>query len=328
MGQIDVATHAVGFDRHVRDDPGHEVEDVVESEGRIGENHALGGRMGNVSLVPKSHVFESDDGVGTDNAGEAANSLGEFRGCACGGIDDDPLPDVSGPSKGFFDLADLSSLKRANLGRDLVECGGSESEHLEVLGVTIPLDDLIRHFGWLESELGADVFFDFDGNAGEGANGTGEHANRYTFFHGDRASTIPSHFGPPKGEFEAEGHRFCVDTVGSAHAEGVFELDGPFGQSRHQSIDAVDEEGRRVRHLHRERGVFDVVGCEAVVDPSSFFAKARRNGTSEGDEVVTRLIELAVVFSTRKLRRADFPHVVVIDDTELRPRFTGRDFDS
>ena len=95
------------------------------------------------------------------------------------------------------------------------------------------------------------------------------------------------------GEPEPERGRLGVDAVRAPDAEGLRVLAGAGDQRVAVGGRALDEDRARLDELQRERGVEDVGGGEAVVDPAAVLADRCRDDVDErGDVVVGRPLAL------------------------------------
>ena len=135
----------------------------------------------------------------------------------------------------------------------------------------------------------ADGFFVFGLEVAEGADGSGELADAEVFGGGVEAGEVALHLGVPEEELEAEGGGFGVDAVGAADDGGVLELDGALLQGFGERDDAGADDGGGFVELEGLRGVDDVGGGEAVVEPAGGFGvgDVLGYGGGEGDDVVT-----------------------------------------
>ncbi len=113
-------------------------EQVVDEDGGVGEDDALGGGVGDVALVPEGDVFEGDLGVGADDSGEAGD-LFAGDGVALVGHRAGALLFFA---EELFGLADLGALEVADLSGDFVERAGENGQRGDVGGVAVALDDL------------------------------------------------------------------------------------------------------------------------------------------------------------------------------------------
>ena len=168
-------------------------------------------------------------------------------------------------------LADFGALEVADFGGDLVERGAEDGERGDVGGVAVALDDLGGDGDGLEAEFFADRFLVLGLEMAEGADGAGELADAEVFGGGVEAGEVALHLGVPEEELEAEGGGFGVDAVGAADDGGVLELDGAGFQCFGEREDSGADEGGGFAELEGLRGVDDVGGGEAEVQPAGGF---------------------------------------------------------
>ena len=283
-GGFEVAQHALGVDEELGDEVFGFGEEVVGEDGGVGEDDPLGGGVGDVALVPEGDVLEGGLGVGADDACEAGDLL------AGDGV---ALVRHGGGAFLFFgeellDLADLGALEMANLGGDLVERRAEDGERRDVGRVAVALNDLRGDGDGGEAEFFADGFLMLGLEVAECADGAGELADAQVFGGGVEAGEVALHLGVPEEELEAEGGGLGVDAVGAADDGGVLELDGAGFQGFGEREDSGADQGRGFAELEGLRGVDDVGGGEAEVEPAGGFGviDVFGDGGGEGDDVV------------------------------------------
>ncbi len=157
--------------------------------------------------------------------------------------------------------------------------------------MAVALDYLRCDFDGAQAQFGADCLFVFGLEVAEGADGSGELADAEVFGCGVEAGEVALHLGVPEEELEAEGGGFGVDAVSAADDGGVFELDGALFQGVRESDDTCADDGGGFLELEGLRGVDDVGGGEAVVEPAGVFGgvDVLGDGGGEGDDVVLDL---------------------------------------
>ena len=100
------------------------------------------------------------------------------------------------------------------------------------------------------------------------------------------AGARPVELERPARELDAEGRRLRVHAVRPPHLERAAVL---LGAGRHDGECAVergDDQRAGLADLERERGVDDVGGGEAVVEPAAFLAELLGHGVDERRRVV------------------------------------------
>ena len=113
-------------------------QQIVNERGGVGQDHALGGGVRDVALVPEGDVLEAGLGIAAHHAREAADLLAG-HGVALvrhgGGA-------LLLFAEELFRFADFGALQVANLGGDLVQRRGNDGERAEVVRVAVALNDL------------------------------------------------------------------------------------------------------------------------------------------------------------------------------------------
>lgn len=88
--------------------------------------------------------------------------------------------------------------------------------------MAVTLDNLSCKFYRRDAELFASDFFNTRVNVGISADCTGEFTNGNDFFSAFYAFDIAAYFVIPQSEFQTESHRFGMNAVRAADANGVF----------------------------------------------------------------------------------------------------------
>ena len=153
---VEVAAHPLRIDDEPVGEPGEAVEHVVEREERVGQDHALGARVGDIAFVPQRDVLERDEGVRAHDAGEPAETLGDDRVALVGHRGRALLA----TPEGLHHLADLRPGQMADLGREALDRRGEDGERAEQLGMAVSRDHLRRRRLTLEPEPLADEALD------------------------------------------------------------------------------------------------------------------------------------------------------------------------
>jgi hypothetical protein len=216
------------------------------------------------------------------------------------------------------------------LGGDLVERGAEDGEAGDVGGVAVALDDLRGDGYGLETEFVADGFFVLGLEVAEGADGSGELADAEVFGGGVEAGEVALHLGVPEEELEAEGGGFGVDAVGAADDGGVLELEGALLEGFGEGEDAGADDGGGFAELEGLRGVDDVGGGEAVVEPAGGFGVGDvfGDGGGEGDDVVADFgFDLVDAVDGEVAAVADGVGGGLGDEAEAGEGLRGGDFD-
>ena len=115
--RVEVAAHALCVDHQPVHERCEAVEHVVEREKGIGQDDALGARVGDVALVPEGDVLETHDRRRSDDPGEAADPLGDDRIALVRHRRRALLP----AAERLLDLAELGTGEVADLGRETIE---------------------------------------------------------------------------------------------------------------------------------------------------------------------------------------------------------------
>ena len=76
VGAVHVLEHAVFVNHEVGEQAAQPVQGVVGQNGGIGHNDALHRGVADIALMPEGLILKSGQGIGTHNAGEAAEVLG------------------------------------------------------------------------------------------------------------------------------------------------------------------------------------------------------------------------------------------------------------
>ncbi len=149
--------------------------------------------------------------------------------------------------------------------------------------------------GAAQAEAAADLLFGLRADVAEGADGAGDLADPHLLGGGREAGGVAAQLVVPERQFQAEGDRLGVDAVGAADLDGVFELEGALLQNLGEFVQRFRRisSDAPVRHQGL-RGVDDIVGRQAVVEPAGCFGMpggrhALGDGRGERDDVVPDL---------------------------------------
>lgn len=321
-GHIQVGKHLFRIDEELVDELRRLVQDVVESGGRVGEDHALHGGVGNVSLVPERDVFKSRYGVALDETGHAADafashgiSLVGHRGGA-----------FLFRAEIFFRFPHFRPLEVAHFEGDLGQGGGNDGERRHVFRVMVALHHLRRDVFAAEAHLFAHVFFHIGIDIRIGADRAGELADAHVFSGVLHAVNVAERLRVPQEKLQAEGGRLGVHAVGAADGGGVLEFHSPPLQHVRQLLQVVQNDVRRLRQLHAEARVLHVRGGEPHVDVLRFVPYVFAHAGQEGDDVVIdlRVDLMDAVHIEIGLRLDDF-HRFLRDAAQLGIRFARGD---
>src|SRR6202035_2128281 len=119
VGQLEVRAHALRIDGHAPHEVDGPVLEVVDEDGRVRQDHALDGGVGDVALVPEGDILEGRLGVSAQHAGEAGDLLALDR-IALVGHRGGPL--LAG-AKRLLRLPHLLALLVTDLDREALEPG-------------------------------------------------------------------------------------------------------------------------------------------------------------------------------------------------------------
>ena len=174
----------------------------------------------------------------------------------------------------------------------------------------------------------ADFLFEFRREVGEDSDCAGELADAHVFGGGHEARDVALRFGIPVGDFESEGDGLGVDAVSAADHGRVFELPGAALEDFGEALQILRDDLRRLADEQGLRGVDDVVGGEAVVEPAGVRADDFGDGGGEGDDVVADFgFDLVDAFDAEVGALADGLGGVFGDEAGFGEGFGGGDFD-
>ncbi len=194
----------------------------------------------------------------------------------------------------FFGFAHFGALQVADFQGDFFAQRGCQREGGDEVGMTIALDHLRGDGCGLEVQAGADHLFHFGTDVREGSDGAGSLAHAQVFSGGADALQVAFRFLIPDGDLETEGDGLGMDSVGPADLDGVLKLECAALEDGLQRFQVAEDDGGGLLQEERLRGIDDVVGGEAVVQPARRFGvpgggHAFGNGGGEGDDVVLHL---------------------------------------
>jgi hypothetical protein len=250
--------------------------------------------------VPQRDVLEPDERVRADDAGEAADALGDDR------------VSLVRHGRGAFlvvperllDLAHLGAGEVADLGREPLERRGRESQRGEQLCVAVALQHLGRGGRRLEPEPFAGEALELRARRRIGPHGSGELAHAKPLDRPRDPLAVAVEREGPAGELEPERRRLGVHAVRATDHERVAVLLGACRDGAEGTVEALEHERARLLHGQGERRVEHVGRRQAVVEPATFAPDRLGDRVHErGYIVVRRSLELR---DPRDGRRARF----------------------
>ena len=127
-------------------------------------------------------------------------------------------------------------------------------------------------------------------------------------------------FEGPAGELEPERRRLGVHAVRAADLQRLAVLLRPCRNGGEGAVEPGEDEHAGLLDLQRERGVDDVGGGEAVVEPAALLAELLGDGVDEGGRVVVeRRLELGHALRARRSRLGDARGCLCRHDSQLGP---------
>ncbi len=290
MSTIEVALHAFRVDAQAVDQPLRPGQHIVGEDRGVGQDDALDRRVRDVAFVPQRDVFESRLDVRADDAGQAADLFAGDRVALVrhGGRT------LLTFGERFFGFPNFGALQVAYFESDFLEETRDERQRRDPRGVAVAGDHLRGDRGGLEGQSCADLLFRIGRDVTEGADRAGKLADAQIVGGGFQALAPAHQLVIPQGEFQAEGDRLGMNTVGAPDLHGVFVFESPAAERCGECARVVQQQTRRFGQHQCLRGIDHVVGSQAVMQP------ARRVGVSggrhffgdsggEGDDVVLHL---------------------------------------
>ena len=239
--------------------------------------------MADITLVPQRRVLERGEEVTTHYPGEATHPLGEDRVT----LVRHRRASLLFLAEGFERLADLAALKVADLGRDSLQGPGSDGQRGHVAGMAVARHDLRRDDVDLEAQLAADMLLDARIDGCVCADGPADPAHPCFFGCALQASDRAVELGHPARDLEPKRDRLGDDAVGAASHQGAAVADRDLGRRLTHGAEVADDEPRGLHHLHRHRGVVQVLARHSQVHVAGLgLANGFVEHREEGDHVV------------------------------------------
>lgn len=316
--------HLVGIDEQLVDDVRELCRAVVEVDGRIRQDNALDGAVGDVALMPERDVFERCDGVAAVQARHAADALAVDRVA----LVRHRRRALLARGEIFLGFADVRALEVADFRRNLFERRGADGDRRDEFGMTVALDDLRCEADRREAERFADHFLDFRVDVRVRADSARELADGDGLLCMLEAVDVALDFSAPEQKLQAERHRFGMDAMRAADARRVLELDGAAAQHFEEGFHVLDEDVAGIAHHHAVGRVLDVARRQAFVDVFRVIADMLGDVREERDDVVVRdRLDLVDAVDLERGLGADVLRGFLRDFPELCHRIAGGHLD-
>ncbi len=189
----------------------------------------------------------------------------------------------------FLGLAHFRALHVADFRGQVFHGRGDHAQRREEHGVAVAGDHLGRNRLWRQAHLFGHVFLDEGVDVGEGADGAGNGAGCDFVARVFQAPARALEFRIEPRQLQAHGRRLGMDAVAAAHDRGHLVFKGAGLQRRHNLVDIVEQDRRRLLQLHGQAGVQNVRRGHALVDEAGVVADMLRQFRGEGDDVVLGL---------------------------------------
>ena len=282
VGAVHVLEHAVFVNHEVGEQAAQPVQGVVGQNGGIGHNDALHRGVADIALMPEGLILKSGQGIGTHNAGEAAEVLGG-NGVFLVGHGRGALLALG---EAFLHFKHLGALQMPELDAQALNAAGHDGDGGEEMGVAVALHNLGGVRIDFEAENVQGLLFNGRGDNGVGAHGAGNLANADVFDGIGDAGAVAHELGVEAGHLEAEAGGLGVHAVGAADAQGSLVFEGHGSEGLEKGIEILEDEPAG---LHQKQGagrVNDVRGGAAEVDEAGVRADLLFQRGQKGDDVV------------------------------------------
>ena len=279
---IEIFLHAFGIDQQLVHHRRQPAQREIERDCRIGADEAFNRRMRNVAFVPQRDVFQRRGHRAAHHAGKAGQVFGQDRialvrhrrGALLAG------------RKVFFGFQHFGALQVTHLDCQPLDRAGDDAQCGKEHRVAVARDHLGRYRFDRQTQLFGNVFFDCRIDIGERAHRSRDRASGDFGARRDQPRTVAGEFGIGLGQFLAERGRFGMDTVAATDGGGVLVFQRAALECGQQCIDVGNQQVRRARQLHAERGVEHVRTGHALVHEARFGANLRRHPVEERDHVM------------------------------------------
>ena len=173
--------------------------------------------------------------------------------------------------------------------------------------MAVALDDLRRARRRLEAEPLARDALELGVGRGVRPDRARELADAHPLERARDALPVARELERPAGELQPERRRLGVDAVRAADLERLAVLLGARHDRGERGVDPGEDERPRLADLERERGVDDVGGRQAVVEPAPpLVVELLADGVDErGGVVVERRLDLGDALCARRRRGGD-----------------------
>ena len=282
MRGVEVLAHALGAHDEPLHHPAELREHVVEQNRRVGQHHALGGRVRDVALVPERHVFEADHSVASQDPGKARDALAGDRILLVW----HRRRALLALAKRLLGLADLAALQVPELGRKAVEGRAGDSDRGEKLGMAIARDNLGRCGLDVEAKQCEHALLHEWVDVAVGTNGTRQLANADPIGGSSQTRVRTVEFEDPTQQLEPERCGLGVHAVCATHAGRGAVLERTCQDGGAGELDAAEQLRSSVAQLQRKTRVDNIRGSQTVMKPPRWLANLLGDRLRKSNHIV------------------------------------------
>ncbi len=319
---VDVFQHHLREDRQVLQYTAETREHVVEEHGGIGQDDALGSRMGDVALVPQGHILIERKHVAAHHACTPRNVFAAYR-IALVRHGTRPLLALA---ERLLHFVHLRALQVPHFESHLFERCGDHGERCHIVGVPVALNHLRGDIGALDAQFLAHVVLYERRYVGEIADRSAQLAHLDVA--GGRTETlqIPHHLLVPQHPFESETGDVGMNTVRTPDAGRIPETERLPAQHLDEILYVFQQYLVGLFDKITVGGIHHIGTRQSVMHPFALLAEGFADGTRKGHDImVGLLLDLLDPIDAEGGLLPQFGNILFGDDTEFAPRLGSKD---